>query len=79
MDDSKRARKTKLKRSIGNRHGILGILDASANDGIDIDREFGELGEVLEFLIQHLQTLHGNVIGLNVIDADLQVLESRFV
>ena len=32
-----------------------------------------------QFLVQYLQALLRNVVGLNVVDADLQVLESGFI
>ena len=49
------------------------------HDGIDVDVKFGVLGEELQFLVENLEALFRRVVGLNVVDADLEVLEARFV
>ena len=41
--------------------------------------KFGALGEQLQFLVKNLEALFRRVVGLNVVDADLQVFEARFV
>ncbi len=41
--------------------------------------EISVLGQVAQFLIQHTQTLARHFIGLNVVDTDLQILQTGFV
>src|SRR5215831_9666738 len=79
MDDAERARKAELQRAIRDRYGILGVLYAASDDGIDIDRKFGELSQILQLLVQDFQTLVRHIVRLEVIDADLQMLESCLI
>ena len=39
----------------------------------------GVLREVAKFLIEHAQTLAGDFVRLNVVDADLEIFEAGFV
>ncbi len=39
----------------------------------------GVLGQVTEFLIQHPQALARNFVRIDVVDADLQRVETRFI
>jgi hypothetical protein len=34
------------------------------------------LAEALQFSVEHLQALHGNVVRLHIVDADLQMVKS---
>ena len=66
-------------RALRDSRGILRILDSAADDGVDIHRELGVLGEIFQFLVEHLQALHGNIVRLEVVDADLQMFEAGIV
>src|SRR5215472_6751228 len=76
VNNSDRGRESKLLGSMRNGERIFGIFDSAAQHGIDIHLKFRVLGQDLELLIQHLETLLRDFIGLRVIDADLQVFKS---
>ena len=59
--------------------GVFRLLDAAADDRIDIDMKVGVLCQVAQLLVEHPQALPGNFIRLNVVDADLQRIKSRFI
>ena len=53
--------------------------DAAAQDGIDVDVKIGVLGEKLQLLVENLEAFLGDVVGLDVVDADLEKLEAGTV
>src|SRR5450759_3359677 len=55
------------------------IVSARAHHRIDVDVKVSMFGEQLQFLIQHLQGLFGDVIRHHVIDADLQMVKTGAV
>src|SRR4029077_628352 len=58
---------------------VLGVLDAAAENGVDVDVE-GRVGlQVLKLLVEQTQALLRHVVRLDVVDADLQEVESRRV
>ena len=59
--------------------GVVGVLEAAADDGIDVDVELGVLGEHLELLVEDLEALLGDFVGHHVVDGDLQVVEAGAV
>lgn len=79
VNDTQRACKTKLDRAMGNGQCVFGIFDSATDHRIDVHGEFRVIGKILQFLIEHFQTLHRNLVRLNVIDADLQMLEAGLV
>src|SRR5207244_1856979 len=58
---------------------VLWIPDSTAYDGINIDYERGKLGEILQLLIQNLETLQRNVVRLDVVDADLKMIQAGLI
>ena len=64
---------------MGDVEGILGTPDSASDDRIDVHVEVGIFGQELQLPLEHLQTLDGHVVGFDVVDADLEVLEARFV
>ena len=68
-----------MDRSLSDGYCVFRILDPTADNGIDVDGKFGVFCELLEFLVEHFETLLRNIVGLDVIDADLEVLEARVI
>ncbi len=56
-----------------------GLGDAAADDGVDVDVKVGVLGEHLEFPVEDLEALLRDVVGHDVVDGDLHVIESGLV
>src|SRR5258705_13238282 len=55
------------------------MMDASAHHRVDVDVEIGVPGQNLQLLVQDLEALFRNIVGLHVVDRDLQVIESGAV
>ena len=53
-----------------------GLQTAAADHGIDVHVKVGVLGEVLQLLVEDFQALLRNIVGVHVIDGNLQPLES---
>ena len=79
MDDADRRSKSKLQSARSHYHGVLRIVNASANHGVDVDMEDSMLGEQLQLLIKDLQTLFRDVVRLHVVDRNLQVVEPGII
>src|SRR5271165_2319467 len=52
------------------------VVDATANHRVDIYVEVGVFGQQLQLLVEHLQRLLGNVVGHDIVDTDLEVIEA---
>ena len=59
----------------GHHLGVFRVTNAAADHRVDVDPELGVLGQQLQFLVQHLQALLGDVGGVQVVNADLQVIQ----
>jgi len=57
VDDSHRCREPQLHRAAADHQSIVGIVDASADHGVDVDVKVGVLGQDLQLLVQYLQAL----------------------
>ena len=68
-----------LDRAMCDGQGVLGVGNAAAEDRIDVHLKFGMLSQQLKLLVQNFQALLRNVVGLYVVDADLQVFEAGAV
>src|SRR5213080_2635212 len=79
MDYADSAVEAELHRATGDLQRILSIADRTAQHGVDIDIKFCMHPKPLKFLIQHLQALFRDFIGIDVVDADLQVVETGAV
>src|SRR5579875_2288115 len=55
------------------------MVNAPAQHGIDIDVKVRVLRQNLELFIEHLQAFFGDIVGHDVVDADLQVIQPGFV
>src|SRR5579862_2712707 len=58
---------------------VLRVVDAAADNRIDIDVKLGVLGQQLQLLVEHLQRLLRDLVGHDVVDGDLQVVEAGVV
>src|SRR4030095_14393151 len=79
MDDSERAGESQLDCAPPHREGIFGSLNSSANHRIYVHFEVRQLRKPHQFLVENLETLFGNIIGIDVIDAQLKVFQPRLV
>ena len=79
VNDSHRTCETKSTARFVTVIGVFRIANAAADDGIDVDGKLCVFRQKFEFLVQNLQTLHRNIVGLDVVDADLQVFQAGFV
>jgi len=52
------------------------IVNAAADDRIDVDMEVSVFGQQLQFLVKHLQRLLRNVVRHHVVDTDLKMVET---
>src|SRR6185312_14946368 len=68
VDDPHRGNKTKVHRALRDGERILGMLHARTQHGVDVDVEAGPFGEQLQLLVEHLQTLDRNLVGLHVVN-----------
>src|SRR5262249_5402823 len=66
-------------RAFGHDQRVFGVFDPAADDRIDVDVETGVLREVNQITVNHLQALLRDLVGFDVVDADLQVFESGAV
>ncbi len=60
----------------GDGDGVFGMSGAGADDGVDVDLEFGVLGEETEFLVEDLEAFLGDFVGLDVVDGNLELIEA---
>ena len=58
---------------------VLRVLHAGADDAVDVDVEARVLGQVLQLLVERLEALLRDLVGHDVVDRDLQVLEPGVV
>ncbi len=79
VEDAYRGCKTELDGAAGDSERVFGITDAAAEHGVDVDVKLGVLGEKLKFLVENFQAFFGDVVRLDVINADLEVLEAGAV
>ena len=55
VDDTYCRREAELYGATPDYEGIMRIVDASADHGINVDVKFGMLGQQLQLLVEHLQ------------------------
>lgn len=65
--------------ALSDDEGVVGILDAAADDGVDVDVEVGVFGEQLKLLVENLERLLADFVGGDVVDGNLHMLESGAV
>ena len=56
-----------------------GLRNAAAHDGIDVHVKLGVLGQQLQLLVENLQALFRNFVGVDVVYGDLEPLETGAV
>jgi len=74
-----RGRKAKLARPPRDDQRVLRVAHPGADHRVDVDVEPGVLGQVDELAIERLEALVRDLVGLHIVDADLQVLKPRLV
>src|SRR5580698_10552243 len=73
------AGKAELPRAPSHGDRVLGIWNASAQNGVDGNPEVSVSRQPLEFQVQHLQALFGNTVGHDVVYADLQIVQASVI
>jgi hypothetical protein len=76
VDDADRRREAERPRPPRDDQRSVGIADSAPDHGIDGDMKLATLGQPLELLIEDLQALLGHLVGNDVVDADLEVVET---
>src|SRR5437867_13216440 len=62
---------------MGDGERVLRVFNAAAQHRVDVHVKLGMLCQELQFFVQDLQALLGDLIGLHVIDADLKMFQAR--
>src|SRR5579875_3444739 len=75
VQNADRAVEAEFARAGGNGVRVFRLCNRAAQHRVDGHIEFGVLSEPLKLAVEHLQALFRDVVRLNVIDADLQVIE----
>ena len=57
VNDADGGGKTELNGAAADDERFLGVADAAADDGVDVDVELGVIGQHLELFIEHLERL----------------------
>ena len=79
VNDAEGTGETEIHSASRNDLGVFRIANTAADHRIDVYSEVSQLGKILEFLVQDFQAFFGNIVRLNVINADLKVFESGFI
>ncbi len=79
VNHTHRAVEPKLPGPGRNLEGVFGIGDRAAKYRVYGDVKLSIFGQPLQLSIQNLQTFFRNLVRLDIIDADLQIVESRSV
>src|SRR5271154_2110263 len=79
MDDADSRGEAQFESAMADGERVLRVLDASADHGVNVHVEGGVFGEELQLLVEDLEALLGDLVGLDVNDRDLHVIESGLV
>ena len=60
----------------GHLQGVLGEAYAGTDDRVDVDRKVGVLGQHHQLPVQNLEAFLGDIVRVDVVDADLQMLQA---
>src|SRR5205085_4497761 len=77
--DADRGGEAQLDGAARDDERVFGVLDAAADDRVDVDVEVRVLGDVDELAVEVLQALLRDLVGLDVVNADLEVLKPGLV
>ena len=76
VNDANRRGKSQFDGATRDGEGVLGMMDVTAQHGIDVDVKIGVFGEQLQLLVEDFQAFLRDFVGLRVVDADLQEFEA---
>jgi len=76
VQNTDRAGKAEFPGASPDHDRVLRVSNSGAQHGVDGDSEVGVLREPFEFPVKHAQALFRDVVGRNVVDADLQIVQS---
>ena len=79
VNDSDGRAETQFDGALADGERVLRIRNAAADHRIDVHVKLGVFGQQLQLLVEYLQALLRNFVGIHVVDGDLQPLEARAV
>ena len=79
VDDADRGGEAQFEGPERHGVGVAGVGNARADHGVDVHVEVGVLGKHRKLHVEHPEALHRGLVGLDVVDADLQVFQSGVV
>ena len=79
VDDADRGGEAELRGAVVDRARVFRVLDAAADHRVDVDVEVGVFGQPLQLLVEQPQALLRDFVRLDVVDADLEVVEPGLV
>src|SRR5262245_58319784 len=79
VNDSDRALETEFLRAARDGQRVLGSSYRASQHRIDRDVEFRKLGQEAKFLIQYFETFLRDVVRIDIVNADLKVIQSGAV
>ncbi len=75
VNDADRGREAEIARAGVDGARVLGVLDPSAHDGVDVHVEGRVPPEILQLPVEHAEALLRDFVRVDVVDADLQKVE----
>ena len=79
VNDADGGGESEFDGALADDQGVVRIVNAAADHGVDVDVKVGVLGQHLQLLVEHLEALLRHVVGHDVVDRDLQVIEPGVV
>ena len=79
MDDANGTAEAQLNRPSSDTKRVFRVLHTSADNRVDVHFEMRLFGEIAELLVKNFQTLHGDRVRLDVVYANLQVVQPGLV
>src|SRR5438309_4700899 len=76
VNNSNGGSEAEFNRALADRQRVLGMRNSASHDRVDIHVKIGVLGQQLQFLVENLQALLRDFVGIHVVDGNLQPLES---
>jgi hypothetical protein len=77
VNDSDGRAEAQFQRALADGERVLRMAHSAADHGIDVHVKLGVFGQQLQFPVEHLQALLGNLVGIHVVDRNLQPLQAR--
>ena len=76
VDNADRRSESEFDGALADHQSVLRMRDPAADHRIDVHVKVGVLGQQLQLLVENLQALLRNLVGIHVVDGNLQPLEA---